>query len=69
MATVNIRAGAPPGQKDEAPPVARQGFEVCMGLAAHLNDSTIRARWAAYAARRRLRRKRSDSRWPAEVVV
>lgn len=68
MTAVTIRAGAPPGQKDEAPPVARQGFEVCMGLAARLNDSTIRTRWAAYAARRRLRRKRAGARWPSEVL-
>lgn len=66
MDAAHIRAGAPPGQKGEAPPVARQGFEVCMGLAAHLNDSTIRARWAAYAARRRLCGKRVGCCWPAE---
>ena len=39
-----------------------------MGLAARLNDSTIRTRWAAYAARRRLRRKRAGARWPSEVL-
>lgn len=65
-----IRAGAPPGQKDEAPPVARQGFEVCMGLVARLNDSTIRARWRAYVARRRLRHRwNRRARWAEEASL
>ena len=36
-------------------------------LAFDPNDITLTV-WVAYAARRRLRRKRPGSRWPAEVV-
>lgn len=68
MATVRIRAGAPPGQEAEHPTGQGEAFEKHMGLGAPCNDTTVFTRWAAYAARRRLRRMRAGSRWPSEVV-
>lgn len=68
MSAGTIRAGAPPGQKDERPTGHGEAFEKRMGLGTRDDHSTNRIRWAAYAARRRLRRRRAGCRWPSEVV-
>lgn len=68
-AFILTKGGGPP-QERETPPVARQGFgnaRAWTGL--ERNDITSNTRWAAYAARRRLRRKRAGSAWPAEVFA
>lgn len=59
--------GAPPGNYDEAQAGKGLGFGVSQanGLGLHRDDTTLTV-WAAYAARRRLRRKRAGSRWPEE---
>lgn len=57
--------GAPPGQNDDAPPVARQGVRGSQseGIELHAQRSTARAlcaseaRWRSFAAARRRRRK------------
>lgn len=68
MATVRIRAGAPPGQEAEHPTGQGEAFEKHMGLGTLCNDTKVFTCWAAYAARRCLRRMRAGSRWPSEVV-
>ena len=70
MATVRIRAGAPPGQEAERPTGQGEAFEMLLslGMGTRNDDNTNLSRWAAYVARRRLRRKRAGSRWPAEEV-
>ena len=68
MATVRIRAGAPPGQKAERLTGQGEAFEKHMGLGTLCNDTTVFTCWAADAARRCLRRMRAGSRWPSEVV-
>ena len=70
MKTILFRSGAPPGNNDETQAGQGLGFGVSQtnGLGLQRDDTTLTV-WAAYAARRRLRRKRSGSRWPAEVVA
>ena len=63
------KGGSP--QEHESPPVARQGFgnaRAWTGLE-HYETATTHTRWAAYAAQRRLRRKRSGCRWPVVVMT
>lgn len=63
------RGEGPPLENEIASRLEPRGDEkgLCR-LAFNPNDTTLTS-WAAYAARRRLRRKRSGSRWPAEVVA
>jgi len=69
VSAVTIRAGAPPGRNEERPTGQGQAFLECMGLGTRSKDATtVFTRWAAYTARRRLRRKRAGCRWPAEVA-
>lgn len=69
MAAFILIHGEGPSLANEiAPRLEPQGNEkVLCRLAFNANDSTLTS-WVAYAARRRLRRKRLGSRWPAEVV-
>lgn len=58
----------PPLENEIAPRLAPRGDEKGLSrLAFNRNDTTLTS-WAAYAARRRLHRKRVSGRWPAEVV-
>ena len=58
----------PPLKNEVAPRVQpRSDMKVLSRLAFHPNNITLTV-WVAYAARRRLRRKRAGSRWPAETA-
>lgn len=62
------RGEGPPLGNDIAPRLEPRGDKkgLCR-LAFNPNDITLTV-WPAYAARRRLRRKRAGSRWPVEVA-
>lgn len=68
MDAINFRAGAPPGRIAKRTTGQGGAFGVLreIGLGAREKDSTVR--WRQYEDRRRERRKRSGSAWPAEVV-
>ena len=58
----------PPLENEIAPRLAPRGdVKGLSRLTFNRNDTTLTS-WAAYAARRRSRRKCSNSRWLAEVV-
>lgn len=70
MSAGTIRAGAPPASNDDA-----QGWRALSVLkmaGEHVffgNHTTAFHPWAAYAARRCLRRKLAGSPWPAGVIA
>lgn len=67
MNAAHTYSGAPLGQNEERPTWQGGAFETLMRLGACVDDTTVSTRWAAYAARRRLRLKCAGGRWPREV--